>query len=456
MVSELEDPTQCPSCSGPLRQEEDVLDTWFSSWLWPFSILGWPDETADLKRYYPTSVLVTGPDIIFFWVARMIMAGQYFMNDIPFEDVYFHGMIRDETGRKMSKSLGNSPDPSDLIQTYGADALRFTMISLTPRGSDILFAERHVEMGRNFANKIWNAARLVKSASGDGAGKAVAQPGSELCDRWIMARAARVTRTVEAYFESFELNQAAKALYDFIWHEVCDWYLEIAKERFYSEDAGAKQGAIVVVRRVLARSLRLLHPFMPFLTEEVWEVLGLGEKSILDGGIPLEEAFPEDAEAESLMAALIGVVDNVRNIRGEMGIHPSVSVPLHLDFSEGDAARDSILGARNYIFKMAKVSEVFEGAVPEGQGPVATGIVGNIEIAVPLGDVIDVEIEKARLTKEIERIEQLLNRSRGKVANPEFVSKAPSHIVARENEKIEQLAQNAAKLKKNLSVLLGS
>jgi valyl-tRNA synthetase len=417
MTSELTDPTECPSCGGKVTQEEDVLDTWFSSWLWPFSTMGWPDETDDLKRYYPTSVLVTGPDIIFFWVARMIMAGLYFMDDIPFEDVYFHGMIRDETGRKMSKSLGNSPDPSDLIGEYGADALRFTTVSLTPRGGDILFAERHVHLGRNFANKVWNASRLVMSASDKAGLEGDSLPGSELSDRWIMSRTAGVTRTVRTYFDRFELNQAAKAVYDFLWHEVCDWYLEMAKERFYSEDAGARSGALTVVRRVLARSLRLLHPFMPFLTDEVWNVLSLGGASILDGESDKEE-FPEDPAAERTMALLIGIVEMVRNIRGEMGIHPSTGVPLYLKFAGDSAEKDAILGARSYIFKMARVSDLFEGEVPEAEGPVATGIVENVEVAVPLGEVIDVDVEKARLTKEIERIEQLLVRSRAKIDNP--------------------------------------
>ncbi len=460
MTSELSDPTECPSCGGKVRQEEDVLDTWFSSWLWPFSTLGWPDEAEDLERYYPTSVLVTGPDIIFFWVARMIMAGLSFRGDIPFEDVYFHGMIRDETGRKMSKSLGNSPDPSDLIGEYGADALRFTMISLTPRGGDILFSEKQVHIGRNFANKVWNAARLVSAASEkagfEGGSSADKEPALELSDRWIISRAAGVTRTVSTYFEKFELNQAAKAIYDFFWHEVCDWYLEMAKERFYSEDAAARDGALTVVRSVLARSLRLLHPFMPFLTDEVWTVLSLGKQSLLDGGGVDEVEFKDDPLAERTMAMLTGIVEMVRNIRGEMGIHPSAGVPLYLKFSAGGTEKDAILAARSYIFKMAKVTGLFEGEVPEAEGPVATGIVENVEVAVPLGDVIDVDVEKARLEKEIERIEQLLARSRAKIDNPEFTNKAPAKIVEREREKIGQLAENAAKLKKNLSVLLGS
>jgi valyl-tRNA synthetase len=281
------------------------------------------------------------------------------------------------------------------------------------------------------------------------------EPGSELSDRWILSRAAGVTLTVSDYFEKFELNQAAKAVYDFIWHEVCDWYLEMAKERFYSDDAAARNGALTVVRRVLARSLRLLHPFMPFLSDEIWSVLSLGGQSILDGGGIDQVEFEEDPRAERTMSMLTGIVEMVRNIRGEMGIHPSAGVPLYLKFAEG-AEKDAILEARSYIFRMAGVTELFEGEVPASEGPVATGIVENVEVAVPLGEVIDVEVEKARLNKEIERIEQLLARSRAKIENPEFTDKAPAKIVEREREKIEQLTENAAKLKKNLSVLLGS
>jgi valyl-tRNA synthetase len=454
-VSEIEDPEVCPACGGTLRQEEDVLDTWFSSWLWPFSTLGWPEETGDLERYYPTSVLVTGPDIIFFWVARMIMAGLYFMGEIPFGDVYFHGLIRDEIGRKMSKSLGNSPDPSDLIAKYGADALRFTTVSLTPKGSDILFGERQVEVGRNFANKVWNAARLLNSAT-EGVGRSdLTGPYDDLADRWIISRTGAAAELIRKYIENFESNQAAKAVYDFIWHEFCDWYLEMAKERLYSEDPDGRSRAAGVALKTLSQSLKLLHPFMPFLTEEIWEVLGLGEGSILDAPPGGGEDFPRDRAAEAVMASLMGVVDTVRNIRGEMGVHPSQEVHLYLRFSGDEGVREAVLGAGSYIRKLGGISRIDEGAAPENEGPVATGVVGRTEIWVPLGDVIDVDVEKTRLTKEIDRIEHLLKRSTARVENPEFNRKAPPEVVAREKDKIDQLTENMAKLKKNLSVLLG-
>jgi valyl-tRNA synthetase len=462
MVSELTDPTRCPKCKGALEREEDVLDTWFSSWLWPFSTLGWPERTKDLKHFYPTSTLVTGPDIIFFWVARMIMAGLYFMKEIPFEDVYLHGLIRDEFGKKMSKSLGNSPDPSELIEKYGSDALRFTMVSLTPRGSDVLFAERNLETGRNFANKVWNAARLIKAASegvdraSSGKAKAKGKGGGpeHLADRWILSRAADATARTRAYMDDFALNEAAKTVYDFIWHEVCDWYLELAKERFYSEDAAEKQQAVVVACRVLGRCLELLHPFMPFVTEEIWHQLDLGGKGLLGQTIGSDGDFPGDGEAEATMASVMGVVEAVRNIRGEMGVHPSVSVPIHLVLPESCESKDGVLGAAAYIKKMGKVTAIEVGR-PSAGGPVATSIVGKIEVVVPLAGVIDVEVEKTRLAKEIERLRGLLERTRAKIANPEFAEKAPAQVVEKEKGKLATLTENKAKLERILATLLG-
>jgi valyl-tRNA synthetase len=454
-VSDLVDPETCPSCGGPVKQEEDVLDTWFSSWLWPFSTLGWPDDTDDLRRFYPTSVLVTAPDIIFFWVARMIMAGLYFMGEIPFADVYLHGLIRDEFGEKMSKSLGNSPDPSDLICKYGADALRFTTVSLTPKGSDILFGERQVEVGRNFANKVWNAARLLKSAT-QGV-EPIADDGlrENLSDRWILSRMGAAAGQVAAYIENFESNQAAKAIYDFIWHEFCDWYLEMAKERLYSEDAQTRRSVAGVARKVMRQSLRLLHPLMPFLTEELWSVLELGRVSILEVSPSDRDEFPEDREAEQVMAMVIGIVDAVRNIRGEMGVHPSREVALYLRIPDEIGMKDAVLVSGSYVMKLAVVASIKQGAPPEKEGPVATAVVGGVEIWVPLGDVIDVDVEKSRLTKEIDRIEHLLEKSASRVGNPEFNLKAPPEVVAREKDKVESLRENLAKLRKNLAVLLG-
>ena len=464
VMCEMDDPAACGKCGGALRQEEDVLDTWFSSWLWPFSTLGWPNETDDLRRYYPTSVLVTGPDIIFFWVARMIMAGLHFMNDIPFEHVYFHGLIRDEFGRKMSKSLGNSPDPSELVDKYGSDALRFTTVSLTPKGSDVLFAERLVETGRNFANKVWNAARLIQSAGGDGltadGGAESTGPGRggrqaadlEVCDRWILSSAGRMTSQVRQRMEAFELNEAAKTVYEFVWHQFCDWYLELAKERFYSDDAARREAALGVARRVLGRSLELLHPFMPFLTEEISSELGLYPGSMIESGADLDAGFPDDEDAESVMRSVFGIIEAVRNIRGEMGVHPSDEVKLYLKFAPG-GERDSVLGVSSYIHKMARVGDIAEGSPSDGERPVATSVVGQTELAVPLGDVIDIEVEKARLKKELERIGKILEKSEAKLSNAEFRAKAPDHVIEKEEDEVEKLTEARAKIENSLSMI---
>jgi valyl-tRNA synthetase len=460
IMCEMEDPGSCDKCGGALRQEEDVLDTWFSSWLWPFSTLGWPDSTDDLQRYYPTSVLVTGPDIIFFWVARMIMAGFHFMKEIPFEHVYFHGLIRDEFGRKMSKSLGNSPDPSALVDTYGSDALRFTTVSLTPRGSDVLFAERLVETGRNFANKVWNAARLVQSAGrgGSASGGGAEAPENrdaavlEVCDRWILSAAGRMTSEVGRRIGDFDLNEAAKILYEFIWHRFCDWYLEIAKERFYSDAPLRRVTAVGVARKVLRRSLALLHPLMPFITEEVAAELKLVEAGLLCGDAGLDEQFPEDSAAESLMQSAFGVIEAVRNIRGEMNVHPSEEVKLYLKFS-GDGDRERIMEVAPYILRMARVGGIAEGSPPDEERPVATGVVGRTELAVPLGDVIDIEVEKARLTKELARIGRILEKSEAKLNDPDFRAKAPADVIDKETDKVEKLTEAKAKIEKNLSMI---
>jgi valyl-tRNA synthetase len=458
VLCEIEDPAACDKCGSKLRQEEDVLDTWFSSWLWPFSTLGWPADTEDLKTFYPTTVLVTGPDIIFFWVARMIMAGLYFMEDIPFEHVYFHGLVRDENGQKMSKSLGNSPDPSGLVEKFGADALRFTTVSLTPKGSDVLFAERLVETGRNFANKVWNAARLIQSAGGDGgAGRAavasVPEPANlEVADRWILSSAARMTAEVRQRLENFELNEAAKTVYEFVWHQFCDWYLEIAKERFYSDDEARKAVALGVARAVLRRSLALLHPFMPFVTEEISSGLGLSDRSLIDGGADLNSDLPSDEEAEAVMRSVFGIIEAVRNIRGEMGVHPSDEMKVYLKFRDG-AERDRVLAVSSYIHKMARVSEIAEGSPSDGERPVATSVVGRTELAVPLGDLIDIEVERARLKKELVRIGKILEKSEAKLNNAEFRAKAPDHVIEKEEDKVQKLNEARVKIEKNLSMI---
>lgn len=449
-ISSVEEPSKCPDCGGRLDQEQDVLDTWFSSWLWPISTLGWPKETEDLKRYYPTSVLVTGFDIIFFWVARMIMAGLHFRGEVPFRDVYIHGLIRDELGRKMSKSLGNSPDPSDLIESYGADALRFAVVSLTPRGSDLLFSEKSIEMGRNFANKVWNAARLVKPHVG--LSTQSIEGDLEVADRWILSRTAEASQRVAEYIDSFELNQAAKTIYDFIWHELCDWYLELAKERFYGEDLIQRKTAATVAKKVLRQALRLLHPFMPFLTEEIWSNLNFGMGTILESSSGDQTDFVRDLDAELKIEGVMAIVEAVRNIRGEMGIHPGKAIGIYLLFPDNET-EGSIMGCQGYIQRLGKISSIIVGKPSPSESPFATAVVKGIEISVPLAGLIDIEVEKKRIAKEIQRVQSLLERSQSKLSDQSFLEKAPRDVIEKERGKIDIYRKSLEKLEASLRML---
>ncbi|MGQ9602741.1 MAG: valine--tRNA ligase [bacterium] len=449
-IVSVDDPDSCPSCGGEVIQEDDVLDTWFSSWLWPISTLGWPKDTEDLRRYYPTSVLVTGFDIIFFWVARMIMAGLHFKGDVPFRDVYIHGLIRDQWGRKMSKSLGNSPDPAQLVEIYGADALRFAVVSLSPRGSDLLFSERSLETGRNFANKVWNAARLIRPHVGK-SGERI-EGDLEVADRWILSRTCETIREVTGFIESFELNQAAKRIYYFIWHEFCDWYLELAKQRLYGGDSNREKTAATIATKVMKLGLRLLHPFMPFLTEEVWSNLGFGEKPLLASSKVDQSEFARDYDAEKQMEGVMGIVETVRNIRGEMGIHPGKQITIYLLFPEV-STEESILKCQGYIQRLAKVSDIKLGKPYPSEAPFATGLVNGIEINVVLSGLIDIEAEKNRISKEIKRVQSLLEGSERKLADNSFLEKAPHSVVEKEREKVTTYRKSLEKLQSSLRML---
>ncbi len=449
-ICSIDAPSACSNCGGKVEQEQDVLDTWFSSWLWPISTLGWPKETEDLRRYYPTSVLVTGFDIIFFWVARMIMAGLHFRGEVPFRDVYIHGLIRDEFGRKMSKSLGNSPDPAQLVENYGADALRFAVVSLTPRGSDLLFSEKTLETGRNFANKVWNAARLVRPYVSESSERI--DGDLEVADRWILSRARETIEKVSGFIDSFELNQAAKTIYDFIWHEYCDWYLELAKQRFYGDDASRRRTASTVATKVLRQALRLLHPFMPFLTEEIWSNLGFEGKTLLRAPRAETDEFPRDYDAERQMEGVMGIIEALRNIRGEMGIHPGKQIAIHLLFPD-TSTQESVMECQGYIERLAKVSKIAIGKPGPSESPFATGVVKGIEVYVPLAGLIDIEVERSRISKEIQRIQSLLERSERKLADKSFLEKAPDDVVEREREKVNTYRKSLEKLQSSLRIL---
>ena len=464
------DPTSCPTCgSTALRQDPDVLDTWFSSWLWPFSTMGWPEQTATLKRFYPTDALATGADIIFFWVARMVMAGYELTGQCPFRDVYLNSIVRDGQGRKMSKSLGNSPDPLDVIDQYGADALRFTVVSIAPVGQDVRFDVEKTEFGRNFANKIWNAARfalmnlgddLVEPFGADGTGApggprfaaGAAEAAPSMADRWILSRLQGAIEETRAAIEAFRFNDAATTLYRFIWGEVCDWYLELSKPALYGEDEAGKQAARRTLATVLDQTMRLLHPFMPFLTEEIWQALPIARPtaSICIAPYPTAAAALRDAEVEARVGELIAAVTAVRNIRSELGITPGTPVSLRIA-ADGQAER--VRAIEGFIKTIAKVSDVelLGGERPSGEP--SAHVAGLGELFVPLRGAVDAGTVRERLEKDLGKVEKELKGVEGKLGRPDFVDKAPADVVEKERVKAAALRERRATLEKHLAVL---
>jgi len=481
-------PEKCPQCGGSnFVQDDDVLDTWFSSWLWPFSTLGWPDETDDLKYFYPTNTLVTGPDILGFWVARMIMAGLEFVGDIPFRDVYLHGIVRDEKGRKMSKSLGNSPDPLDVMNEFGADALRFSIILITATGQDAYYSHDKVAIGRNFANKLWNASRLVLlnlAETPDLAEMAYDAADLALEDRWILSRFARVAAKATEALERFNFNEAAMALYDFIWHELCDWYLEAIKPRIRSvaqppsavktqrgaaepHNRASRFAAQGVVTHVLDGALRLLHPFAPFITEEIWQ--HLGKLLPARGPLPAERVpaaesvmiapWPEpserwvDGDAEATFAQVQEIVRAVRNIRKRMRLadrSPRLRAVVSL---AGPAPQAGLEANRALICDQAALDELEIGVGLAKPPHSATAVLAGIEVYVPLEGVINLEAERKRLGDQLAKTRKFLEGSERKLANPRFAEKAPPEVVEKERQRNARLREEIARLEANLAEL---
>ena len=451
------DPDSCAACgSRNIRQEEDVLDTWFSSQLWPFSTLGWPDQTGDLKRFYPTSVLSTAPEIIFFWVARMIMSGLEFMGEVPFNDVYLHGTVRDESGRKMSKSLGNAVDPLEVIDQFGADAMRFTMVSITATGTDVYLSREKFHLGRNFANKLWNASRFVlMNFPPDFDPLAVTVPRFEgdqdLPERWILSRLQEAAAEVTRAIDSFRFNDAAQTIYKFIWHDWCDWYIELSKGKLEGPRAERTRW---VLWHVLEASLRLLHPFMPFLTEDIWQRLPHQGESIYQRPWVDPDTSLVDRQAELEMALLQEVIVAVRTIRSEMNVPPARQADLAV-IPAGEEVR-TVLGAHAELVRnLARVGRIdFVG--PEGK-PRASGtaVVGKTELFVPLEGLIDLDLERRRLTREADRLRDAVVQVDKKLSNRNFVERAPQEVVRREQHKRQSYLETLEKVKKNLARLSG-
>ena len=440
-----EEPSCCAACgSDEIRQETDVLDTWFSSALWPFSTMGWPERTAELEAFYPTACLVTGFDILFFWVARMMMMGLHFMGDVPFRDVYIHALVRDSQGQKMSKSRGNVIDPLTVIDEYGADAFRFTLAAFAAQGRDIKLAEERIAGYRNFANKIWNASRFAMMNLRDFEPDGMSLDGLHLsnADRWILYRLSETARETDGALAGFRFNDAASFLYRFTWSEFCDWYIELVKEDLYKGTPERKAAARYVLWTVLEHLLRLLHPFMPFITEEIWQSLP-GKRptpTIMAASYPLPsetwDAFAAGArEMELVMEAIRGI----RNIRGEVEVPPSKEIAAILDCSTAESL-EVMERNRDYITAMARLSALTVGISVESPTDSAVQVAGDVRIVVPLKGVVNVEEEEQRLLKEIGKVEKDIDFLTRKLDNPDFVGRAPANVVAGEKEKLEQFA----------------
>ena len=454
MTVSREDPACCPKCGGKLHQDEDVLDTWFSSALWPFSTLGWPEQTEDLKYFYPTSMLVTGYDIIFFWVARMIFSGIEHMGETPFETVLIHGLVRDEQGRKMSKSLGNGVDPLEVVEEYGADALRFSLVMGVSPGNDTRYSRDRVEAARNFANKVWNASRFVLMNVNER--KDFDPEKLETADKWILSRLQEAIRDVSEHMEDGDFGLAATKIYDFAWSEFCDWYIELSKSRLLGEDGESKETVKAVLLYVLENLLKLLHPFMPFLTEQVYKYLPDTE------GFLMLQSWPEIrdelnyAEDEQKMQGIMEIIRTIRNLRSEMNVAPSKRTRLMLLPAEGWT--ETLRSGDGYFRRLAGASE---STLLQDRNEVKEKTVSAVtaagELFIPLGDLVDFDKEIARLGKELDNLRKEINRSRGMLNNQGFISKAPAQLVQQEREKLEAaeakekaLENRIAELKENV------
>ena len=455
VIVSINTPTSCIKCKGSnLVQETDVLDTWFSSALWPFSTMGWPDKTPLLKTFYPTTVLVTAFDILFFWVARMMMMGIQFMKDVPFKDVYVHALVRDEAGKKMSKSTGNVIDPLTVIEKYGTDAFRFTLTAFAAQGRDIKMSEKRIEGYRHFVNKLWNAARFALMHL-DQPYKTTNLNDLSLLDRWILSRLSRVTQAVAEALESYRFNDAAAGIYNFVWHEFCDWYLEAIKPTLYEKQGpGKKKTTLGVLWCVMHDTLILLHPFMPFVTEEIWHKLPGTRGSIMQAVFPADRnkgsEIRFDPDAESQMALLTELISAVRNIRGEMNISPSLNLTATIQTKDSEI-KAAIEQYQDILINLAKLD--FFRVIDKAERPKssATAVVAGATIFVPLEGIIDFAKESLRLEKEMNKLVKELATVSKKLENDNFLGKAPEDVVQQVKAKHSLLKEKQQKLQSNLN-----
>ena len=438
-----------------LTQEEDVLDTWFSSALWPFSTLGWPEKTKSLEKFYPTSTLVTGADIIFFWVARMIMFGLYEMDEIPFKNVFFHGIVRDEIGRKMSKSLGNSPNPLDLIDKYGADAIRFAMMYNTSQGQDVHFSEKLIEMGRNFANKMWNGSRFViMNLEGFDVTKVdKSRLKYELVDKWIFSRLNETAKSVAENLDKFLLDEAAKSVYEFLRGDFCDWYVEMAKIRLYnSEDADSKLTAQYVLWTVLEAGMRLLHPFMPYITEEIWQTIKAEGETVMLAQYPVADEKLIDKDVEKSFEYIKELISSLRNIRAEAGISPAKPAKVVIKSSD-ESELNTIKENYFFITKLGNLESIEYGKDMEKPAQSGFRVTGNSEVYMILKGLLDIEAEVKKLQAQLDKVAVELEKMNAKLSNEKFTSKAPAHILERDRRIQKEYQDKFDKLSENIREL---
>lgn len=453
-LSRRDDLQQCPSCNSKnIIRDPDVLDTWFSSALWPFSTLGWPDDTKDLRKFYPTSVLVTGFDILFFWVARMIMMGLKFMKEVPFKDVYIHALVRDQQGHKMSKSKGNVVDPLLMIEQYGADAFRFSLAAFAAQGRDVRFSEKRVEGYRHFINKLWNASRFILNFSEFKTNRDITDYRDDELDlfsKWIISRLHHTAKEVNSELEFYRFNDAANSIYQFVWHEFCDWYIETTKHVLYKGTIKEKQSVVDCLFFIIRKILLLLHPFMPFVTEDIWHEISEKKFSIMNEYYPQE--IKSYTQAESDMQYFIDAVSGIRHIRGELNISPSAEIKANIKTLSENAQR-VLIDNLHAIMKLTRCNDILIGSNVIRSDDSAIAIKNEMEIYVPLGGLLDVNSEIKRLSKEMAKVENEITFVNKKLMNEDFLKNAPSSVIEKERGKIDILIAKGKKIQESIQIL---